>query len=115
MAKYAQLFDVNDPVLQVTESDLQQADAWLDGQLRARGISPDEVDPTHPLLKNLALYQAYIIAATCGKASDEEGVMDAKVRYYSELAKGLLMVLSREALGLQATRGSYGTVQIGRG
>jgi len=118
MARYAQINDDNDPVITVTEQDLEQADAWLDSQLKARGIDPALVDPNqtgqpvHPLLNKLALHYALVLAATRSQG-DEGGVLPEKIRHYRELVQMDLKTLSREALGLSSNVG-FGVVTLGR-
>jgi len=119
MAVYADQSDNQDPVVQVSEQDLEQADAWLDSQLRARGIDPVLVDPAlaggvaHPVLNKLALHYALVLAATRGQG-DEGGILAEKIRHYRELLAGDLKVLGREALGLTPSSAGYGSATLGR-
>ncbi len=118
MAKYAQLCDEVDPVILIDEQDLIQADAWLDAQLKVRGIDPALVDPiatgtpVHPLLNKLALHYALVLAATKDQA-DAGGIMPEKIRHYRELIRDELAALGRDALGLESATG-FGVLTLGR-
>jgi len=113
MAKYAVIDDNDDPVIALAEADLENADAWLDAELHARGIDPVTVDPALPILNRLALHYALRLAAVRSQA-DEGGVMPEKARQYELLLRDGLSGLTRAALGLSSAAG-FGSATLGRG
>ena len=117
MARYADVADCTDPAITVTDQHLLQADSDVDGDLRKLGLTTADIAAlTLPNAQLTALAVAYAsrVAALDGAIGEQSPLLD-KARQYATLARERAARLTREALGLDAPTGGYGTVEIGRG
>lgn len=85
MAKYAQLSDVPDEGINVVESDLLEADNYIDNLLISKGVNPEEVQGSDTV-KLLAVYYA-LYRACIREAVNEDSVFLEKAKYYEKLYK----------------------------
>jgi len=113
MAIYAQLSDCTDPVVTVTEADLENADVAVAHGLRAKGLDPEVVTLPQAILTQAAVYWATALAATKGNV-DADGVLPRKATDYNRLYKDTMAGVTREGLGLAASSFGYGNAPLDR-
>ncbi len=107
MAKYAQLADIPDESVMVLESDLLEADNYIENLLTSNGIAPPT--GTNDTLRVLAVYYA-LYRACVREARGEDTVYLDKAKQYEKLYKEksvqVVRVLRRSRLyGFTVRRG----------
>jgi len=114
MPKYATLDGVNDPLLEVTEQDLLEADNYIDNVLRQKGIDPSAVSLPNETLKLLAVYYACYRSAI-RNAQMEDTVLFEKAKHYKELFEEKAKQITPEVLGLEPPQTWWEIGTLGRG
>ncbi|MDP1664133.1 MAG: hypothetical protein Q8L79_03325 [Methylobacter sp.] len=114
-SKYAQIADCIDPSVTVTQVNVEEADVYVDGELWAHGINPDDVTLPNARLKTLAVTWAIRVAAIQGAMGDNSLLID-KAKEYQKTADLLAKQITRESLGLTVAVGAgFGSITLGRG
>lgn len=117
-SKYAQLTDCTDPVIVVTQTHLDDADVYVDGELWGRGINPTAITLPNDRLKTLAVNWAKRLAAIEGAIGGDNSPLIDRAKEYQKTAEILAKQLTHESLGVAVVvsgSGGCGTVVIGRG
>jgi len=114
MPKYATLDDINDPLVEVTETDLLEADDYIDNLLRQKGIDPSTISLPNQTLKLLAIYYACYRAAI-RNAQTEDTVLFEKAKHYKQLLEEKEKQITPEALGIKPPQSWWEIGTLGRG
>lgn len=117
MAKYSAPSDYTDSAIRVGDTHRGQADALVDANLWQLQIDPASITLPQPLLTRLAVaYASQQAAYEQGKG--QESYLVVKGDSYGVQAKQVAKLLTRAALGLDATPvagAGLGSIPIGRG
>lgn len=111
---YAATTDVTDPALTMTDDYLYKADDYVNADLLARGIDPDDVTLPNAILKQLAIAYACRLMAMELTISDNSQFI-YKAEQYKSLIAELQTSLTRSALGIITDPTGIGSIDIGRG
>jgi len=117
MSKYAQLADCKDQALEnIDQSDLDNADSFIDSHIASLGIDPSDVTP-NKLLENIAVHYAYYTVAI-RSAGGQDNTLIEKGDRYRRLYQDELSTVNRSSLGLdksQLPKGGIGSIPLVRG
>jgi hypothetical protein len=116
MAKYSELTDYTDSMIEIIESYLIDADTFIDLKLFERGINSDDLTLPINVLTQIAVNYAKRLACI-EQARDENSPLIPKAREYEKTMNMLLSTLTAESLGIETPAGSggYFSFDIGRG
>lgn len=111
---YITLSDIPQVDVRIDQTQIEEANAYIDRVLSSKGIDPTQVDPQNPHLKqlaiNYALYRAYLLQHT-----DKESPYLEKAKELMREIERLEKEISSELLGIESKSGrSFGSFQIGR-
>lgn len=113
MAKYASTTDITEQTVVVQETDLQEADNYIDNLLLSKGIDPSTVVLPNDTLRLLAVYYA-TYRALIRESTFEDTVLLEKAKLYEKLYKEKTEQVRADTLGVAGSATFTGD-RVGRG